>query len=74
MMTMKPTALEEGMMTRIPGTQSRAVMNEKERQVRELLNRGLTITQVTEQMHCSRGFVKRIRKEMSQGINKLPAT
>ena len=52
----------EGQMARyLPGSQSRATMAQKEMIARQLLNRGLTTTQIAAQLRCSPAFVRRVR-------------
>ena len=43
--------------------QTRAIMQAKEAAVIELLNRGLSVRQISVQLRCSGGFVRRIRDE-----------
>jgi hypothetical protein len=47
-----------------PGSQSRAVLDEKERLARRLLSQGLTTTQICTQLRCSRYFVQQARDRM----------
>lgn len=49
-----------GSMPRIPGSQSRAVMQEKEKLAIQLYERGLTFRQISVQLNCSRQFVRRV--------------
>lgn len=53
----------------IPGSQQRSVLQEKENLARVLLGRGLTISQVAQQLRCSRQFVRRISKEELEKIS-----
>ncbi len=46
-----------------PGSQSQQVMAEKRRLAVTLLERGLTVTQVSRQLRCSTHFVRRARNE-----------
>lgn len=48
-----------------PGSQSRALMAEKERLAERLLAQGLTVTQVSQQIRCSPHFVRRVRSKLS---------
>jgi len=50
--------------SRYPTSQSRALLEEKERIARQLLGRGLTVSQVSAQLNCSKVFVRRIAKEV----------
>jgi len=47
-------------MPRIPGSQSRAVMQQKEKLAIELHERGLTFRQISVQLNCSKQFVRRV--------------
>lgn len=47
-----------------PRTQTRDLLDEKERIARRLLASGLTSQQVRAQLRCSRGFLARIRSEL----------
>ena len=49
-----------GSMPRIPGSQSRALMQEKEKLAIELHERGLTFRQISVQLNCSKQFVRRV--------------
>jgi transposase len=49
-----------GSMPRIPGSQSRAVMQEKEKIAIQLYERGLTFRQISVQLNCSKPFVRRV--------------
>lgn len=46
-----------------PGSQSRLVLEQKEELARRLLASGLTVTQVSAQLRCSKPFVRRVRDE-----------
>lgn len=46
-----------------PGSQSRALMAEKERLAERLLAQGLTVTQVSRQIRCSPHFVRQVRRK-----------
>jgi IS30 family transposase len=66
-------------MPRIPGSQSRALMQEKEKLAIELHERGLTFRQISVQLNCSKQFVRRViaqhqsrRGEATEGAE--PAT
>ena len=55
----------EGNMARYtPGSQSRAVMAQKEVIAARLLEKGLTTSQVAVQLRCSPNFVRRIRSSL----------
>ena len=49
----------------MPGSQSRALMAEKEVIATQLLERGLTTSQIAVQLRCSRGFVRKVRDSVS---------
>jgi transposase-like protein len=51
-------------MPRIPGSQSRAVMEEKEQVAIQLLAQGLTVSQISPQLKCSQAFVRRVRDQL----------
>jgi hypothetical protein len=57
-------------MVRIPGQQSRAVMQAKAQVAIHLYERGLTFRQITAQLNCSAKFLQRVitqhRKEQEQ--------
>jgi transposase-like protein len=42
-------------------------MQEKEQCARTLLERGLTVRQISGQLQCSEAFVRRVRKEHEEG-------
>jgi transposase-like protein len=44
-----------------PGSQTRALLLEKERIAERLLKQGLTVTQVCKQLRCSPHFVRQVR-------------
>lgn len=44
-----------------PGSQTRAVLLEKQRIAERLLRQGLTVTQVCKQLRCSPHFVRQVR-------------
>lgn len=44
-----------------PGSQSRSVMDQKEEIARRLLLSGLSVSQVSLQLRCSKPFVRRVR-------------
>jgi transposase-like protein len=51
-----------------PGSQTRALLDEKERIAERLLKQGLTVTQVCKQLRCSPHFVRQVRgKVPAQG-------
>jgi len=47
-----------------PGSQSRTLMDQKEEIARRLLAAGLSVSQVSMQLRCSKPFVRRIRDEL----------
>jgi transposase-like protein len=47
-----------------PGSQSRALMAEKERLAERLLAQGLTVSQISQQIRCSPHFVRRVRSRL----------
>jgi DNA-binding CsgD family transcriptional regulator len=49
------------MVRREPGSQSRALLAEKQRIAEQLLARGLTVTQICKQLRCSPAFVRNVR-------------
>jgi len=51
-------------MPRFPGSQSRAVMEEKEQVAIQLLAQGLTVSQISPQLKCSQAFVRRVRDQL----------
>ena len=53
-------------MRRHPGSQTRALVKEKEDIARQLLARGLTITQICAQLNCSRALVRRVKQEREE--------
>lgn len=44
-----------------PGSQSRSILEVKEELARRLLASGLTVSQVSVQLRCSKPFVRRVR-------------
>lgn len=44
-----------------PGSQSRIVMDQKEEIARRLLLSGLSVSQISLQLRCSKPFVRRVR-------------
>lgn len=50
---------------RIPGSQSRIAMKEKETLARQLIAQGLNNTQISAQLRCSNAFVRAIRAQMA---------
>ena len=48
----------------VPGSQTRSLMEEKERIACRLLEQGLTITQICRQLKCSPHFVRRVRRDL----------
>lgn len=53
-----------------PGSQTRETLREKERVAVRLLQQGLTVTQVCQQLRCSPYFVRRVRE---QNVKHTPA-
>jgi FixJ family two-component response regulator len=51
---------------RIPGSQSRTVMKEKEVLARRLIAQGLSNTQISVQLRCSTRFVRDVRAKMER--------
>jgi len=49
-----------GIMPRIPGSQSRAVMKEKAERAIQLYERGLTFRQIRVQVNCSQKFLSKV--------------
>ena len=47
-----------------PGSQSREIMESKERIAMQLLARGLTVTQISQQLRCSPFFVRKCRAKL----------
>jgi DNA-binding CsgD family transcriptional regulator len=47
----------------VPRSQTRELMNEKERIAVRLLTQGLTITQICKQLRCSPHFVRQVRQK-----------
>lgn len=47
-----------------PGSQSRSLMEQKEEIARRLLAAGLSVSQVSMQLRCSKPFVRRVREEL----------
>ncbi len=48
-----------------PGSQTRALLDEKERLAARLLGQGLTVTQICKQLRCSPYFVRQARERMA---------
>ena len=46
-----------------PGSQTRALLQEKERLAERLLKQGLTVAQVCTQLRCSPHFVRQVRQK-----------
>jgi transposase-like protein len=46
-----------------PGSQTRALLDEKERIADRLLKQGLTVTQICKQLRCSPHFVRQVRQK-----------
>lgn len=51
-------------MNHVPGSQSRAVLREKEELAIQLLGQGLSVRQISIQLKCSETFVRRIRNDL----------
>jgi transposase-like protein len=49
-----------------PGSQTRALMEEKQRIAIRLLSQGLTVTQICKQLRCSPHFVRQARDKVAQ--------
>jgi DNA-binding NarL/FixJ family response regulator len=47
-----------------PGSQTRALLDEKQRLAARLLAQGLTVTQICKQLRCSPYFVRQARDKM----------
>jgi DNA-binding NarL/FixJ family response regulator len=47
-----------------PGSQTRALLDEKQRLAARLLAQGLTVTQICTQLRCSPYFVRQARDKM----------
>jgi DNA-binding NarL/FixJ family response regulator len=47
-----------------PGSQTRALLDEKQRLAARLLAQGLTVTQICKQLRCSPYFVRQAREKM----------
>jgi DNA-binding CsgD family transcriptional regulator len=50
-----------------PGSQTRALLEEKERIAERLLKQGLTVAQICAQLRCSPHFVRQIRQRVPAG-------
>ncbi len=48
---------------RAPGSQTHALLDEKARIAARLLDRGLTVSQISAQLRCSPHFVREVRKK-----------
>lgn len=71
---MKNTATEgkEFLMARYgPGSQTRALLDEKERIASRLLGQGLTVTQICRQLRCSPQFVRQVRAKMAPPASEV---
>lgn len=56
----------EAHMTRYaPGSQTRALLDEKERIAQRLLSQGLTVTQICQQLRCSPYFIRQVRAKIA---------
>ncbi len=49
-----------------PGSQTRQALAEKERVAIQLLMKGLTVTQICQQLRCSPYFVRRARDKLAK--------
>ena len=49
-----------------PGSQTRSLLEEKERLVAKLLAQGLTVTQICGQLRCSPYFVRQARQKLAR--------
>lgn len=49
-----------------PGSQTRALLDEKQRLAARLLSQGLTVTQICKQLRCSPYFVRQAREKMPE--------
>ncbi|HEX6508751.1 MAG TPA: helix-turn-helix domain-containing protein [Chloroflexota bacterium] len=47
-----------------PGSQTRALLDEKQRLAARLLAQGLTVTQICKQLRCSPYFVRQAREKL----------
>lgn len=47
-----------------PGSQTRALLDEKQRLAARLLAQGLTVTQICKQLRCSPYFVRQAREKI----------
>lgn len=56
-----------------PGSQSRALLAEKERIATRLLGQGLTVTQICQQLRCSPYFVRRVREQRTESSQEMAA-
>jgi DNA-binding NarL/FixJ family response regulator len=50
-----------------PQSQTFAQLEQKRALIRDLLARGLTVTQIAAQLRCSPGLVRRVRSEVQVG-------
>ena len=48
-----------------PGSQSHAVLQEKQRIAERLLRQGLTVSQICAQLRCSPHFVRQVRQRVA---------
>lgn len=56
-----------------PGSQTRDLLDEKQRIAMRLLAQGLTVTQITQQLRCSRYLVRQAQIKM-EDIQSRPAS
>lgn len=56
----------------LPGSQSRAILDEKERLAIRLLSQGLTVTQISKQLRCSPQFVRQARARLARPADATP--
>ena len=60
-------------MTRIPGLQSREILERQRELVRKLLLQDLTTRQIIAQVGCNTTLVTRVRREMEQEGKRIEA-
>jgi hypothetical protein len=58
-------------MSRIPGGQRPEVMERKRQEAEKLLRQGLSVTRVSQQVNCSRAFVRKVRSAISRDEQEL---
>lgn len=57
--------VEDIMARYAPGSQTRSVLEEKERIAQRLLGQGLTVTQICKQLRCSPQFIRQVRAKVA---------